>query len=474
MDATGRIRYLNIEGLHEQFDVELEFNSGLNIIYGKNGRGKTTVLHIIANTLELAFERFKYLSFRTIILKNFSDDKLEIVKNEKGVILAFFNDQLCVRGGILVDGYENRIRASFGPTPTYLPAFRSVLERMRDANYRTDSAESEFAIIEKQEFESIRNFENSTTSRTRFFHQFREEAALTARKTVQCRQWFGPFIPIVRYPSIAEVNEGLTEEWNDAQLEIARLEQNVFAEVFIKVFRAIVGMDTPKNSALHSDSLLSLISDSLSDEDDQEENSDYQLGNHKTDFIYRQLSEAMDFMQRNAGKNAQETETAVLMLYLEMLTRRKQERRAALQKTREFEISVNKFLDSKKFTIGTTVKKAPYRRESISVKSAGGNAYGPSALSSGEKQILTMLYSASRTRHKTGLFLIDEPELSLHIDWQRIILKELIAQSPDRQIIACTHSPEVGAEHFYETQSFEPKPTRVMQIPLFPDEAIEE
>jgi predicted ATP-dependent endonuclease of OLD family len=179
-------------------------------------------------------------------------------------------------------------------------------------------------------------------------------------------------------------------------------------------------------------------------------------------------------MQRNAGKNAQETESAVLALYLEMLTRRKKERRAALQTTRDFEISVNKFLDNKKFKIGTTIKKAPYRRESISVRSAGGNAYGPSSLSSGEKQVLTMLYSASRTRHKSGVFLIDEPELSLHIDWQRIILKELIAQSPDRQIIACTHSPEVGAEHFFETQTFDPKPTRVMQSPLFPDDVIEE
>ena len=101
---------------------------------------------------------------------------------------------------------------------------------------------------------------------------------------------------------------------------------------------------------------------------------------------------------------------------------------------------------------------------------AGGNSYGLSALSSGERQILTMLYSASRSRFQSGIFLLDEPELSLHIDWQRIILRELQIQSPERQLIVCTHSPEVGADHLLETQDFEPRSTRKQQESLFTDE----
>ena len=46
-----------------------------------------------------------------------------------------------------------------------------------------------------------------------------------------------------------------------------------------------------------------------------------------------------------------------------------------------------------------------------------------------------------------GTMLIDEPEISLHIDWQRIIVSEIMAQAADRQIIVCTHAPEVVAEH---------------------------
>lgn len=55
------------------------------------------------------------------------------------------------------------------------------------------------------------------------------------------------------------------------------------------------------------------------------------------------------------------------------------------------------------------------------------------------------------------MFLIDEPELSLHIDWQRIILTNLEQQAANRQIIACTHSPEVGADHPDAVQIFAPR-----------------
>ena len=94
----------------------------------------------------------------------------------------------------------------------------------------------------------------------------------------------------------------------------------------------------------------------------------------------------------------------------------------------------------------------------VSIVSETGKPYHPSALSSGERQIATMLYSASRSSFTSGAFLIDEPELSLHMDWQRIILSEIQHQHPNRQIIACTHSPEVGAEHGHYVQFFEPAP----------------
>ena len=68
-------------------------------------------------------------------------------------------------------------------------------------------------------------------------------------------------------------------------------------------------------------------------------------------------------------------------------------------------------------------------------------------LSSGEKQMLSFLcYNAFS--ENTPIF-IDEPELSLHIDWQRLLLPTLLDQSTGNQFFIATHSPFIftGYQH---------------------------
>ncbi|MUH00032.1 AAA family ATPase [Scytonema sp. UIC 10036] len=83
---------------------------------------------------------------------------------------------------------------------------------------------------------------------------------------------------------------------------------------------------------------------------------------------------------------------------------------------------------------------------------------GLSALSSGERQIITLIYAATNMS-KQQLVLIDEPEISLHIDWQRELLQKMSEQLPNHQIIACTHSPTVGADYEDCLQELNLKPT---------------
>ena len=68
-----------------------------------------------------------------------------------------------------------------------------------------------------------------------------------------------------------------------------------------------------------------------------------------------------------------------------------------------------------------------------------------SSLSSGEKQLFILLSEALLQKTANHLFIADEPELSLHIDWQRKILGELLKLNPNAQIIVATHSPEIAS-----------------------------
>ncbi|MEP3946651.1 AAA family ATPase [Ascidiaceihabitans sp.] len=66
-------------------------------------------------------------------------------------------------------------------------------------------------------------------------------------------------------------------------------------------------------------------------------------------------------------------------------------------------------------------------------------AISSEVLSAGEKQMLSFVcYNAFRSNSVT---FIDEPELSLHVDWQRSLFPTLLAQNPTNQFIIATHSP---------------------------------
>lgn len=66
------------------------------------------------------------------------------------------------------------------------------------------------------------------------------------------------------------------------------------------------------------------------------------------------------------------------------------------------------------------------------------------ALSSGERQVLVILAQVFfGGRNSTAVFLIDEPELSLHLRWQEKISEVLFTINPGMQFILATHSPEI-------------------------------
>jgi predicted ATP-dependent endonuclease of OLD family len=82
----------------------------------------------------------------------------------------------------------------------------------------------------------------------------------------------------------------------------------------------------------------------------------------------------------------------------------------------------------------------------VRVKNAqSSNIYG---LSSGEKQIIIMIAHLifEEAQKTSGIFIIDEPELSLHIAWQEIFVQSIMEASPNTQFILATHSPSIIAK----------------------------
>jgi AAA15 family ATPase/GTPase len=91
-------------------------------------------------------------------------------------------------------------------------------------------------------------------------------------------------------------------------------------------------------------------------------------------------------------------------------------------------IFLNKGIDIGPITLGETAE-----------------AIASDMLSAGEKQMLSFL-SYNAFASNSSIF-IDEPEMSLHVDWQRILFPTLLAQSTGNQFIVATHSPFIYSKY---------------------------
>ncbi|WP_062108640.1 AAA family ATPase [Bacillus niameyensis] len=72
-------------------------------------------------------------------------------------------------------------------------------------------------------------------------------------------------------------------------------------------------------------------------------------------------------------------------------------------------------------------------------------ALSSNLLSAGEKQMLSFL-CYNLFFDNTSIF-IDEPEISLHVDWQRMLMKILFSQNTNNQYIITTHSPFILSKY---------------------------
>ena len=72
-----------------------------------------------------------------------------------------------------------------------------------------------------------------------------------------------------------------------------------------------------------------------------------------------------------------------------------------------------------------------------------GEILVPYQLSSGEKQMLAILLTVLVEDNQPYVLFMDEPEVSLHIEWQKRLIDLCVELNPNVQIILTTHSPAV-------------------------------
>ena len=155
-----------------------------------------------------------------------------------------------------------------------------------------------------------------------------------------------------------------------------------------------------------------------------------------------------DFTARMADKNVK----SELDWQLYLLQRRyldyqvnignKEEERS---KAATLSIAKRRFQDMVDELFSYTRKKIDRRRNDIAFYQDGELLF-PYKLSSGEKQMLVILLTVLVQDNAHCVLFMDEPEASLHIEWQQKLISMIRELNPNVQIILTTHSPAVIME----------------------------
>ena len=462
------IESVEVLGLHGQFDMHMEFSEGVNIVYGVNGAGKTTMLHVLANVANFDLERFAELAFHSVRMKIASgpeifisaasnhdlDNSEQITLRVDGVKVVALphrgtgsareDERESIREMQKFQVWKRELRIPL--EVTYFPAFRTMSEAWSSVD---------FSELWQNRFQPRQPWPTAV-QRQMFPHR---ESEISERwqdnevQTTLARGIFGPFVPRIRYPSPREIQRDLDGEIRRAQSRLEGGDQFLLSETFQRVFSAISRRDSDDRDETRAPDE---IRDSIRKQLDQLQSlqSEYGLPDIGSDF---------DALRSGLGSPSDltgsddVTTTRVLSVYEYVLAERKKNLQEAFDTVRAYITAVNHFFNKKQLVTASTDENdtAPQ----LHIKHEDGTLSELDTLSSGERQVAGLIYSASQVA-QGNVVLVDEPELSLHIDWQRVIIKAMVEQLPLKQLIVCTHSPVVGAEYRDKMKELVARPTR--------------
>lgn len=361
-----------------------QFDEGLNVLWGMNGSGKTTLLKVLHSALAN--------DATTLVRLAFASAEVELVMSE-GTLL------------------KRELERSYATT---------------EANTADD--ESELDLFEDI---GITSFELINASQTLHWEQ-----KVNAQKTYPKRPIRHRYLPVSR---IFEFRTRLGRSPQSSSLKQV-LDEVEYDQVFAHQIQTLWN-DHHANALYQTrraqqEAITQILGAALSTKDEAIEDLDT-VSSEDAQRLVTNFVEANKGLRRHvdAGRILDEYETnPQLARVVKTITQVQQRVEADLAPENRFEETLNSMLTRKKVNISGP-------RE-LKVSSTSSNEEIPiESLSSGEKQLMRILLE-TLIAGKSPV-LVDEPEISLHVDWQAALLEAMTYINPEAQLIIATHSPEI-------------------------------
>lgn len=436
---------LYVKELYGKYDYDIDFNEDITLIYGTNGCGKTTILNIITAIITGGLFRLFTYNFKDITLKYFNESAKEnpfciiISKVSETELEVDFNGQ---KGQIVKLQGQSERRQSVDSLATHYFEEYSILDEIkREFNYVYLALNRSGTLPEEDGHVYLNRRRYYTDEEYEIIEPERIDPEIRAIERLIIR----------RYMLVTSQVNAINNEFRNTILKSA-LDVNVLTDLgkFLNDFNAkkLKG----DNILKIRDSYVKILNDlRLITEDEKKQ--------------YNVFFENYSKKIQNIGNTPIQLEE-MFSLFVENYEMKKikgivdiaaemEKRKAVVM--RPFEL----FLDS----VNEFVSASDYKKE-VDID-ANGHIYFTTEdgeqhlsiqfLSSGERQLLiffaNLIFGVKDT--SSGIFVVDEPELSLHLSWQKVFVRKALAINNNVQFIFATHSPEIVGSYRNKTKKLQ-------------------
>lgn len=431
---------LSVTKLYGSYNYEVSFNHDVTFLYGTNGCGKTTILNITEAIITgQLFKLFSY-SFKQIELRYSKKNSTEVQR----INIKQSNDHL----DVLFDEKPYQV------DQIDLPERRRIPERERIEAIKKYF--QKYPFLEK--IANIFNYVYLPLNRTHTtfvlnenpYYQYRRfsdsdiyDDIYTGTTNIQDKSIYEVEVLISRHysrinASLNKINDAFRNEILQSALSVQPdIKTEEFVLTLAKNHSIIDELSDTKRTYLSILDGLKLNSD---------ENEKYEV------FFEDMISEYRKFTVEKAKDidifnfYRKYCEVAKIKNIVK-IAKEMEERKSKVRKPIElFLDTINSFIsnseDRKEIKLdpmGQVYFVTKYSKQKLSVHN----------LSSGEKQLLIFFANLifNVKPDSSGIFVVDEPELSLHLDWQRIFVEKTMEINQNIQLIFATHAPEIIGRH---------------------------
>lgn len=435
---------LEIKGLFGAYQVELDLAKVANIFIGENGLGKTTILQCMYYLLTEKYALLEKMPFDEIVIRFQNGENCTLSHNdlEQGNLRKSFSE----RSGNLIDREIYEWMEQRGLQTNSMPYAKVGLTRRM-----AEEISEMYMIPLSAVYERIRDMPYSITSDNGVKSRKKTKLEVVSDKLRKNIPENIIYLPTYRRIESSPGNLRMDEDDELRSLihfgmkDVQRSIDTVLSDIRTKTMHGYNNMAG------------TLLEEYAGGNFHQETNDEEQINLQAAMIVLDRLGDAISTICKNNirqlihDNNINEPE----YIYLKSLLRRLIDNYKKLEeyddRINNFVNTCNRYLKDKQFLYDPSNLTL-----SIRIPEAEDRTVNLHQLSSGEKQIVSlfsMLYLSRKEslmrgkRHRQfsnvvgNIIIIDEPELSLSIDWQRRLLPDIIRSGSCSMLLAVTHSP---------------------------------